>query len=60
VATGVVAERYLALDQGMVIAAIANELLDGRFRDYLAVTLRPSLKPLMAMEEFGAGRGVGS
>ena len=56
VATGQIADRYLALDQGMVIAAIANELLDGRFRDYLAVTLRPSLKPLMAMEEFGAGR----
>ena len=59
VATGQVADRYLALDQGMVIAAIANDLLDGRFRDYLAVTLRPSLRPLMAMEEFGAGR-VGS
>jgi hypothetical protein len=56
VATRQVADRYLALDQGMVIAAIANELLDGRFRDYLAVTLRPSLKPLMAMEQFGAGR----
>ncbi|HEX4983291.1 MAG TPA: glucoamylase family protein [Ilumatobacteraceae bacterium] len=56
VATGQIADRYLALDQGMVIAAIANELLGGRFRDYLAVTLRPSLEPLMAMEEFGAGR----
>jgi hypothetical protein len=40
----------------MVIAAIANELLDGRFRDYLAVTLRQSLRPLMAVEQFGAGR----
>jgi hypothetical protein len=56
VATGQVADRYLALDQGMVIAAIANELLDGRLRNYLAVTLRPSLRPLMAMEQFGAGR----
>ncbi len=56
VETGQFADRYLALDQGMVIAAIANELLDGRLRDYLAVTLRPSLKPLMAMEQFGAGR----
>ena len=26
-ATGQVADRYLSLDQGMVIAAIANELL---------------------------------
>jgi hypothetical protein len=56
VATGQVADRYLALDQGMVIAAIANELLDGRLRNYLAVTLQPSLRPLMAIEQFGAGR----
>ena len=55
-ATGEVADRYLSLDQGMVIAAIANELLDDRLQDYLARTLRPSLQPLMAMEEFGAGR----
>jgi hypothetical protein len=39
-----------------VIAAIANELLDGRLRDYLAVTLQAELMPLMAMEQFGAGR----
>jgi hypothetical protein len=56
VATGEIADRYLALDQGMVIAAIANELLDGQLRDYLAVTLQPSLMPMMAMEQFGAGR----
>ncbi len=55
-ATGQVADRYLALDQGMVIAAIANELLDDQFQDYLAITLQPTLQPLMAMEEFGAGR----
>jgi putative glucoamylase/uncharacterized protein DUF3131 len=54
--TGQVADRYLALDQGMVIAAIANELLDDRLQDYLARTLRPSLQPLMAVEQFGAGR----
>ncbi len=56
VATGQVADRYLALDLGMVIAAIANELLDDRLQGYLAVTLAPALAPLMAMEEFGAGR----
>ena len=55
VATGQVANRYLALDQGMVIAAIANELTDDALQDYLAVTLQP-LQPLMAIEEFGAGR----
>jgi hypothetical protein len=56
VATGQVANRYLALDQGMVIAAIANELTDDALQDYLAVTLQPALQPLMAIEEFGAGR----
>jgi hypothetical protein len=56
VATGQIADRYLALDQGMVIAAIANELTGDRLQGYLAVTLQPALQPLMAMEEFGAGR----
>ena len=56
VATGQVADRYLALDQGMVMAAIANELTADRLQDYMAVTLQPSLAPLMAIEEFGAGR----
>lgn len=56
VATGQVADRYLALDQGMVIVAIANELLDDQIQDYLAVTLADSLMPLMAVEQFGAGR----
>jgi hypothetical protein len=58
VATGKVADRYLALDQGMVMAAIANALLDDRLQGYLAVTLEPSLAPLMAMEEFAAGPGA--
>jgi hypothetical protein len=56
VTTGQIADRYLSLDQGMVIAAIANALLDGGFRDHLAVTLAPSLRPIMAIEEFTAGR----
>jgi hypothetical protein len=56
VATGQVADRYLALDQGIVMAAIANALLHHRLQSYLAVTLQPSLSPLMALEEFGAGR----
>jgi hypothetical protein len=56
VATGQVADRYLALDQGMVIAAIANELTGDRFQDHLAATLDDALQPLMEMEQFGAGR----
>ncbi|MEY4549600.1 MAG: hypothetical protein RL685_5795 [Pseudomonadota bacterium] len=55
VATGQVAPRYLALDQGMVLAAIANALLQDQLQSYLASTLRASLQPLMAMERFGAG-----
>ena len=55
-ATGQVANRYLALDQGMVIAAIANELTDDQLQGYLAMTLQPSLQPLMEIEQFGAGR----
>jgi hypothetical protein len=58
VATGQVADRYLALDQGMVMAAVANALLGDRLQGYLAKTLEPKLAPLMAMEEFGAGRGA--
>ena len=56
VATGQVADRYLALDQGMVLAALANALTGDRLQGYLAVTLGPHLAPLMAIEEFGAGR----
>ena len=56
VATGQVANRYLALDQGMVIAAIANELTGDQLQGYLATTLQPSLQPLMEIEQFGAGR----
>jgi hypothetical protein len=55
VATGQVASLYLALDQGMVLAAIANELLQDQLQGYLAPTLRASLRPLMQMECFGAG-----
>jgi hypothetical protein len=56
VATGQIADRYLALDQGMVIAACANALLSNGLQRYLAVTLGPALEPLMQLEEFSAGR----
>jgi hypothetical protein len=55
VATGQVADRYLALDQGMVMAAATNALLADRLHSYLVPTLQASLEPLMKMEEFGAG-----
>jgi hypothetical protein len=57
VATGSHADRYLALDQGMVLAAI-DAALGARLRGYLEPVLAPVLEPLMRMEEFGAGRSV--
>ena len=59
VKTGRVAERYLALDQGMVMAALSNRLLADRLQGYLAGTLQATLEPLMAMEEFNAGATAG-
>ena len=55
VATGQVAPLYLALDQGMVMAAISNALLSDRLQSYLVPALRSSLEPLMRLERFGAG-----
>lgn len=57
VATGDVADRYLSLDQGMLMAAIANELRNDRLQRYFSRgAVEHALRPLMAMEEFGAGR----
>lgn len=53
---GRIADRYLALDQGMVMAAIVNALAGDPLRGYLARTLEPSMRPLMEIEAFGAGR----
>jgi hypothetical protein len=58
VASGRVAERYLALDQGMVMAAVANALTGDRLQGYLAQTLRGSIEPLMKLERFAAGGAV--
>ena len=57
VSTGQVADRYLSLDQGMFIAALANELRNDRLQHYFSHgAVEQSLRPLMAVEEFGAGR----
>jgi len=53
--TGEVAERYLALDQGMIMAAIANDQMGERFRNYFAKEVRAEVQPLLAVEEFSAG-----
>ncbi len=57
VETGQVADRYLSLDQGMLLAALANELRNDRLQHYFSHgAVERALRPLMAMEEFGAGR----
>jgi hypothetical protein len=57
VAGGGIADRYLSLDQGMVIAAIANELTHDRFqRHFSQGAVERALRPLMRMETFNAGR----
>ena len=55
VRSGRVAERYLALDQGMVLAAAAGALIEGGLARHLAPAFEASLAPSMAREEFAAG-----
>ena len=56
VSTGVVADRVLMLDQGMIMAAIANSLADDAMRcAFVDRQFEQALRPLMAMEEFTAG-----
>lgn len=59
VGSGQVSERYLALDQGMIMAALGNALTDDALRDYVSEgALEEKVRPLMEMEEFtSAGRG---
>ncbi len=52
---GVVAEYFLALDQGMIMAALANHLGDGSFRNYFASEIETIVRPLLNAEIFTAG-----
>jgi hypothetical protein len=54
VSTGQASRYYLALDQGMIMTALANELLDYRMRSYFAPQIEATVRPLMEMEEFTA------
>jgi Putative glucoamylase/Protein of unknown function (DUF3131) len=60
VSAGIVSGTVLAVDQGMIMAAIANELagniMQHAFSDGL---VEQSIRPLIAMEEFSAGRAAG-
>ena len=58
VSTGVVADRVLILDQGMIMAAIANALANDAMRAaFIDQQSERVLRPLIAPEEFTAGSG---
>lgn len=52
VRSGTVAKRYLALDQGMIMAAIGNALEGDVLRRTFTTGPISDLRPLMAMEEW--------
>jgi Putative glucoamylase/Protein of unknown function (DUF3131)/RTX calcium-binding nonapeptide repeat (4 copies) len=53
--SGVVSDSYLSLDQGMIMAALANALGDDVLREAFATQeMKRALRPVMAVEEFNA------
>jgi Putative glucoamylase/Protein of unknown function (DUF3131)/RTX calcium-binding nonapeptide repeat (4 copies) len=53
--SGAVSGSYLSLDQGMVMAALANALGDDVLREAFATReMKRALRPVMAVEEFNA------
>jgi hypothetical protein len=51
-----VSRYYLALDLGMIMAAIGNELRNDRLQHYFTRgAIERAIKPLLAIEEFTAG-----
>jgi hypothetical protein len=57
VVTGTVSKHYLALDQGMVMLAIANALTSDAFQSYFTTgPIEAAIQPLLALETFTAGR----
>ena len=56
VRSGTVSRFYLALDQGMIMVAIANELRNDRLQSYFTRgDVRRVIRPLITEEEFTAG-----
>ncbi len=56
VATGRVATDYLALDQGMIMAAISQAINPNRLKSYFTEgAVEAAIRPLLTMEEFSAG-----
>jgi len=59
VCAGVVTGCILAVDQGMIMAAIANELADDAMQHAFSDgPVEQSVRPLIAMEEFSVGTAV--
>lgn len=55
VKTPKISQYYLALDQGMIMAAIGNQLRNDRLRHYFSQgAIKRAIRPLLAMEEFTA------
>ncbi|MFC6022631.1 glucoamylase family protein [Plantactinospora solaniradicis] len=53
VRSGTVARRYLALDQGMIMGALGNELADDDVRKaFVTPQFERAIRPLLAMETF--------
>jgi hypothetical protein len=58
VRSGTIARRYLSLDQAMVMGALGNVLGSGVLRRAFSTTsVERVLRPVIALEEFGAGAG---
>jgi len=56
VKSGLVARRYLSLDQAMVMGAIGNVLADNVIRRAFSTSeVEARLRPVIGVEEFGAG-----
>ncbi|MGO4343253.1 glucoamylase family protein [Pedococcus sp. 2YAF34] len=57
VRSGTIARRYLSLDQAMVMGAIGNVLGDNVIRRAFSTRdVERALRPVIGLEEFGAGR----
>ncbi len=55
VGSGTVADRYLSLDQSMIMAAIGNELLDDKLKKYFVdKTFEKAVRPLVEAQTFGS------
>jgi hypothetical protein len=56
VKSGLIAQRYLSLDQAMVLGAIGNVFCDNVIRrHFIKGEVQSTIKPLIGIEEFGAG-----